>query len=151
MDSWRISVGVLLLSSSLVGCATRSNSGDVQTEVDRLILDSARTIQSSQADLYKSAALNRPINTAPAQIISGAQPLTFEWKGDAYLLIQTLAQERGLAFSTVGLRLPLPLNMDVKNISFDAALDQIRAQVGYRASVTQGLTTLVLQYSRPQP
>ncbi|WP_137808375.1 DotD/TraH family lipoprotein [Pseudomonas sp. G(2018)] len=151
MDSWRISVGVLLLATGLTGCATKSNPADVQTEIDRLILDSARTIQAAQADLYKAGALSKPANPTPARIFSGQQPLTFTWKGDAYLLLQTLAQDRGFSFSSVGSRLPLPLNMDVKDMPFDMVLTQISAQIGYRASVDKGVTSLVLRYSRPMP
>ncbi|MNJ49276.1 hypothetical protein D3C77_444950 [compost metagenome] len=151
MDAWRISVGVLLLSAGLTGCATKPNPVDAQTEIDRLILDSARTIQAAQADLYRAAALSKPASPTAAQIFSGQQPISFTWKGDAYLLLQTLAQGRGLTFSTVGLRLPLPLNMDVKDVPFDSVLTQVSAQIGYRASIDKGTTSLVLRYNRPMP
>ncbi|NWC89948.1 DotD/TraH family lipoprotein [Pseudomonas reactans] len=151
MDSWRISVGVLLLAAGLGGCATKPNSVDAQTEIDRLILDSARTIQAAQADLYQAGALNKPATPPVARIFSGQQPITFAWKGDAHLLLQTLAQDRGLSFSTVGLRLPLPLNMDVKDMPFDTVLTQVSAQIGYRASIDKGTSSLVLRYTRPTP
>lgn len=151
MDSWRFSVGVLLLTTGLAGCATKSNPADAQTEIDRLILDSARTIQAAQADLYQAGALSKPANPSAARIFSGQQPISFTWKGDAYLLLQTLAQDRGFSFSTVGLRLPLPLNMDVKDMPFDTVLTQVSAQIGYRASIDRGTTSLVLRYSRPTP
>ncbi|UST77208.1 DotD/TraH family lipoprotein [Pseudomonas siliginis] len=151
MDLCRVSVSVLLLAVGLTGCATKSNTADVQTEIDRLILDSARTIQAAQADLYQAGALNKPVPPTPARIFSGQQPLSFTWKGDAFVLLQTLAQDRGFTFSAVGLRLPLPLNMDVKEVPFDTVLTQISAQIGYRASIDRGTSSLVLRYSRPAP
>ncbi|AXQ51022.1 conjugal transfer protein TraH (plasmid) [Stenotrophomonas rhizophila] len=148
---WRFSVGVLLLTTGITGCATKPNPADAQTEIDRLILDSARTIQAAQADLYKAGALSKPASPTAARIFSGQQPLTFTWKGDAYLLLQTLASDRGLSFSTVGSRLPLPLNMDVKSMPFDSVLAQVSSQIGYRATVDKGASSLVLRYSRPMP
>lgn len=142
---------VLSVSGSLLaGCATSPKEQDAQVEIDRLILDSARTIQAAQADLYKAAALSKPASAVPQRIYSDAQPLTFTWKGDAFLLLQTLAQERGYTFQVEGLRLPLPLNMDVKEQSFSSVLDSIRAQVGYRANVISSLGKITLSYQKPQ-
>lgn len=142
---------VLSVSGSLLaGCATSPKEQDAQVEIDRLILDSARTIQAAQADLYKASALSKPASAVPQRIYSDAQPLTFTWKGDAFLLLQTLAQERGYTFQVEGLRLPLPLNMDVKEQSFSSVLDSIRAQVGYRANVISSLGKITLSYQKPQ-
>ncbi|QUE78414.1 DotD/TraH family lipoprotein (plasmid) [Stutzerimonas stutzeri] len=151
MDSRRLSPLLGLCAVLLTGCASSQKTSDAQTEIDRLILDSARTIQAAQADLYRAAALNKPAQPAAARITDERQPLTFIWKGDAYNLVQVLANERGYRFVVEGLRLPLPLNMDVKDQPFAVVLDQIRSQVGYRAILTAGGGALTLRYNRPQP
>lgn len=149
MDLLRHLLALAITASLLSGCATTQKEEDAQVEIDRLILDSARTIQAAQADLYKAAALSKPAAT-PQRIYSDTQPLSFTWKGDAFLLLQTLAQERGYNFQVEGLRLPLPLNMDVKDQPFAAVLDAVRAQVGYRANVTASLGRITLSYQKPQ-
>lgn len=151
MDSRLLSPLLGLCAVLLTGCASSQKSNDAQTEIDRLILDSARTIQAAQADLYRAAALNKPAQPTAARISDDRQPLTFVWKGDAYNLVQVLANERGFRFVVEGLRLPLPLNMDVKDQPFTVVLDQIRSQVGYRAHLNAHSGALTLRYNRPQP
>ena len=65
-------------------------------------------------------------------------------------LLTKLAQDRGERFEFMGLRMPLPVNIDVKGVQYQTVLSMLRAQIGYRAVITEAPGKLVLQYNRPQ-
>jgi defect-in-organelle-trafficking protein DotD len=140
----------LLIGLALTGCATQPNTVNAQTEIDRQILDASQKIQSAQADLYQAGALNQATKKVPVSITDNQHGVTLSWQGDALQLLNKLAHDRGLAFSFMGVRMPLPVNIDVKDASYDAVMQMVRAQIGYRADVTQYPDKLVLQYNRPQ-
>ncbi|WP_241136331.1 DotD/TraH family lipoprotein [Achromobacter insuavis] len=140
----------VLLAIGLGGCATSSpkTSGDVNVDIDRQILDSAAKIQAVQTELYQAGVLSRApqVQTGvPAQ-----QGITLNWQGDALTLLHSLARDQGLQFAFSGVRQPLPVNVSVRMATFDDVLNQLRAQVGYRARLEVQGTTLVLQYN-PAP
>jgi len=56
----------------------------------------------------------------------------------------------GLSFATAGVKLPLPVNLSVKDEPFRGLLQLLRAQIGYRAAVRQEGDRIVLAYNRPQ-
>ena len=140
----------LLIGLALTGCATQPNTSNGQAEIDRQILDASQKIQSAQADLYQAGALNQATTKVPVSITDNQHRVTLSWQGDALQLLNKLAHDRGLAFSFMGVRMPLPVNIDVKDASYDAVMQMVRAQIGYRADVTQYPDKLVLQYNRPQ-
>jgi defect-in-organelle-trafficking protein DotD len=142
----------LLTCGLLAACATRGtrNGAAGDTEVDQQILEAAQKIQSAQNQLFKSAALSRPINQVAATIRDGDQRVTLTWKGDAQQLLMRMAKDRGLNFTQMGIRMPLPVVINVHDEPFAEVLEQIRAQVGYRAVVDEARGSLVLLYNRPQ-
>lgn len=139
---------------SLAGCASAPRivePDDAQATVDRQILVAAEKIQRAQADLYQAGALNEAVQPATLDIKDDDQRLSLTWKGDAAELVQQLARDRGLSFATIGVRLPLPVNMTVKNEPFRNVLQLLRAQIGYRAAISQQADRLVIEYNRPLP
>ena len=145
----------ILFCCALGGCAqtlmetkTLENTNNAQGEVDRQILESSRKIERMQLQLVQAGALNPAPKAVPVGVLSSDQNITLAWKGDAYQLLSKLAAEHGLTFVTTGVRLPLPVAIHVHDQPFEAVLDAIRAQTGYRASVMQSANKLTLQFNR---
>lgn len=142
----------VLVSLSLAGCSSpvvvQSNNADAF--VDQRILDASRKIEAAQRHLYRSGALGKRMTMPESTVASSAGRVTVSWKGDASQLLSRLASDRGLKFTQMGVRMPLPVAVDVQDAPLPAVLDQIRLQVGYGAVVEQNLATLILHYNRPQ-
>lgn len=146
----RCALFAVLLAAGLSGCATstRELSGDVNVDIDRQILDSAAKIQAVQAELYQAGVLGRTPQARSGA--PGQQGITLNWQGDALTLLTTLARDQSLQFAFSGVRQPLPVNVNVRMAMFDDVLNQLRAQIGYRARLEVQGATLVLQYN-PAP
>lgn len=145
----RISNFALMLGCSLlVGCASKQLNEDT-TIVDDLILESADQIQKTQADLYQAAAINRK-RWRYGKISSNQQLINLNWQGDGLQLLNKLAHSRGLKFAFTGVRQPLPVGVDVKNTTYSEVLNDVRAQIGYRASVKEYSDKILLQYNPPK-
>jgi defect-in-organelle-trafficking protein DotD len=142
----------LFACGALSACAAVDpvKSDHAQLDVDRQILEAAQKIQAAQERLYQAGAFSPVIDRQPAPIVDDKQRLAIAWKGDAAQLLKKMARDRGLAFTSVGVRMPLPVRIDSKDTSFDAVLDQLRAQICYRADIDQAGDRLVLQYHKPQ-
>ncbi|MET3132798.1 defect-in-organelle-trafficking protein DotD [Oxalobacteraceae bacterium GrIS 1.11] len=142
----------LCLCCALGGCAAPrvEKSNHVQGEVDRQILEASRKIERMQLQLVQAGALNQTAKTIPASMVSKGQTMSISWKGDAFQLLAKLAAERGLAFVSIGVRLPLPVAINVQDATFEAVLEAIRAQTTYRAVVAKTADKLTLTFNRPQ-
>lgn len=151
MSMPRYTLSALLAGFALTGCASQPKVDHAQAEIDRQILEASQKIQAAQADLYQAGAINQETTKPPVSITNDSQRITLSWQGDALQLLAKLAHDRGLAFSFMGVRMPLPVNVDVKDMSYDAVMQMLRAQIGYRADINQSPDRLVLQYNRPQP
>ena len=86
----------------------------------------------------------------PSTIVDDKQRVSLKWQGDAVELLAALARDRGLEFSFMGVRMPLPVDIDVNKVPYNTLMLMIRSQVGYRANVTQTPGKLELHYNRPQ-
>ena len=144
-----------MMAASLAGCASAPKPApeptDAQAAVDQQILAAAEKTQRSQADLYQVGALDGAVQPMTLDIKDDDQRMSVVWKGDAAELIQQLARDRGVSFATTGVRLPLPVSMTVKDETFRGVLQLLRAQIGYRAVLSQQTDRLVLEYNRPLP
>lgn len=137
---------------ALGGCATPQmpKADNAQGEIDRHILEASRKIERMQLQLVQAGALGHSPGTVSASLASTEKSISFSWKGDAYQLLSKLASERGMEFIAIGVRLPLPVAIQVKDKSFEDVLDAIRAQTGYRAAVLVDSAKLTLRFNRPQ-
>ncbi len=59
--------------------------------------------------------------------------VSFDWEGDALELLSELARLRGQQFSYSGVRLPLPVSLHVRDMTFADALRLTEAQTAWRA------------------
>ena len=77
--------------------------------------------------------------------------LTFSWNGDAVELLNALARARGLAFSYAGVRLPLPVDIEVQSMTYANVLRTIEMQTAWRASLMTYPGQMVLQFMSSLP
>ena len=71
---------------------------------------------------------------------------SFDWEGDALELLSELARLRGQQFSYSGVRLPLPVSLHVRDMTFADALRLTEAQTAWRAVLSQSAGRLHLSY-----
>lgn len=94
-------------------------------------------VRAQQYQLWDEGIMNTR-NTVPADTIYANSTLvSLDWNGDAVELLQQLAIQRGLKLSVGGVRLPLPLNIHVRDITFQNLLRVIESQTSWRAKVQQ--------------
>ena len=151
MDLNRYPFVALLAAIALTGCASKQPDVSAQALIEQQILEASQKIEAAQVDLYQAGALNsRVVMRYPNTNLDDKQFVTIDWQGDAVQLLTKLAQDRGERFEYMGLRLPLPVNIKVNGVQYQAVLSMLRAQIGYRAAITETPGKLVLQYNRPQ-
>ncbi|ECE5381115.1 TraH [Salmonella enterica] len=139
---------------ALAGCASQSEKEkqiSAQQLVDQELREQAIKIKLSQDELYQAGAINRTRYKFPTIINANSQYVRVSWQGDAYELLEQLAKQRGLQFTSQGIKLPLPLNIDVggSKVTFEQLLTLIRQQTQYRATINQKPGELQLLYLTP--
>ncbi|WP_459515136.1 DotD/TraH family lipoprotein [Erwinia amylovora] len=150
MQTALAAVSVLVLA----GCSSHSDREkeiSAQQLVDQEIREQAITIKLAQDELYQAGAINRTRYKFPTVINANSQYVRVTWQGDAYELLGQLAKQRGLQFTSQGIKLPLPLNIDVggSKVTFEQLLTLIRQQTQYRATINQKPGELQLLYLTP--
>ncbi|EOG4766726.1 DotD/TraH family lipoprotein [Salmonella enterica subsp. enterica serovar Newport] len=73
----------------------------------------------------------------PGRITANSQRVSVDWDGDALELLSQLAHQRGITLRYSGVRLPLPVTIHERDVSFETLLRLIRTQINWRATVTQ--------------
>ncbi|WP_434523846.1 DotD/TraH family lipoprotein [Photorhabdus asymbiotica] len=139
---------IIFLSILLAGCANKKL--DKEISADQLVYDElskqAITIKLAQDELYQAGAINRTNFKLPTVIMNDAQHIRVDWQGDAKELLAQLAKQRGKKFSTQGLSLPLPTNINVVNASYYSVINLIQEQVGYRGVIEDRTDAIILHY-----
>lgn len=144
-------LAVLVIAIS--GCASKSEREKqitAQQLVDNQIREEAIKITLAQNELYQAGAINRTTFRVPTVINANSQSIRVSWQGDAYELLQQMAKQRGLRFNSQGVKLPLPVNIDVGGATFEGVLALVRQQTQYRATITQRPYELQLVYLTPE-
>ncbi|WP_426768529.1 DotD/TraH family lipoprotein [Erwinia aphidicola] len=77
--------------------------------------------------------------------------VTLSWNGDAVELLSALARARGLAFSYAGIRLPLPVDIEVQDMTYANLLRLIEMQTAWRATIVTYPGQMVLQFMPSLP
>lgn len=113
------------------------------------VSNDALRIYSTQQQLYLNGALNQKATRLPGSFAANSDRLSLDWEGDAIELLAQLARQRGLYFAYSGVRLPLPINVHVNNITFENLLRQLETQIGWRATLKQQPLELHLYFSLP--
>lgn len=144
-----VAVSVIAIS----GCAGNAEK-EKQQSAEKLVNDQIREeaikITLAQNELYQAGAINRTTFRIPTVINANSQNIRVNWQGDAYELLAQMAKQRGLRFTSQGVKLPLPVNIDVGNATFEGLLALIRQQTDYRANVVQRAGELQLIYLTPE-
>lgn len=151
MDIKRSPFVALLSAAALTACASKQPDASAQSLIDQQILEASQKIEAAQVDLYQAGALNsRVVMRVPNINLADKDFVTINWQGDAVQLLAKLAQDRGDLFEYMGLRMPLPVDINVKGAPYESVLSMLRSQIGYRAVVSRAPGKLVLQYNQPQ-
>lgn len=112
--------------------------------------ENAARIRHTQQQLYLGGSINQKPLRFPASFTANSDRLTLNWEGDAIELLDQLAHQRGLNFTWSGVRLPLPVSVHAKNITFENLLRQLETQIGWRASLHRQSRELHLYFSLPE-
>ncbi|WP_058970023.1 DotD/TraH family lipoprotein [Type-D symbiont of Plautia stali] len=86
-----------------------------------------------------------------SSIRADSDRVTFSWNGDAVELLSALARARGQAFSYAGIRLPLPVDIEVQGITYANVLRMIEMQTAWRATLVTYPGQMVLQFMPSLP
>ncbi len=89
-----------------------------------------------------SAETPLPVTTLRAD----SDRVTLSWHGDAVELLNALARARGQVFSYAGVRLPLPVDIDVQGVTYANLLRIIEMQTAWRATISQYPGQMVLEF-----
>ncbi len=140
---------ITLSSFVLNGCSItkKYDEESAQAKIDKMILDAAVKVQTSQAALYQAGVLNS-VNIKPSSEI-GENLYSVVWYGDAIELLNKMAHDQKMKFKFSGVRLPLPVAIKSIDANYDDTLSLIKAQIGYRAELTQSGNTMFLMFNRP--
>lgn len=85
----------------------------------------------------------------PGRITANSQRVSVDWDGDAIELLSKLAHQRGLILRYSGVRLPLPVTIHERDISFETLLRLVRTQIDWRATLTQQTGALEVGFMPP--
>ncbi|MFZ4220687.1 DotD/TraH family lipoprotein [Enterobacter ludwigii] len=105
--------------------------------------------QARQQLLAQSGVLNTPALAMPDPIAANSQRVCIDWDGDAVELLSQLAYQRGLNFAYTGVRLPLPVSVHVRDITFNELLRLLGPQINWRARIDQEPLRLRLDFMLP--
>lgn len=90
--------------------------------------------------------------TLPVSVIrADSDRVTFSWNGDAVELLSALTRARGQAFSYTGVRLPLPVDIEVQDVTYANVLRMIEMQTAWRATFVTYPGQMVLQFMPSLP
>ncbi|ASV34543.1 conjugal transfer protein TraH (plasmid) [Candidatus Williamhamiltonella defendens] len=138
--------GAFLTGLLLSGCQTPKIEKPAETAFEK----AARSISMKQVKLHQSGALHQKRSQFAQPIMSENNRVNVDWQGDALALLAQLARQRGLTFAYSGHRLPLPVNVSVQEMRFDALLRQIETQISCRATLKRHPHSLHLFFSLPE-
>lgn len=152
MNTISKTVLVTVSAISLAGCANHDKDKQISAQqlVDEQIHIQAINIELAQNELYQAGALNRTRYKFPTYISANSQSVIVNWQGDAYELLAQMAKQRKLRFSSQGIKLPLPVNINIQGATFENVLALARMQTQYRAEIIQRADSLDLQYLTPK-
>lgn len=101
--------------------------------------------------LWQEGGLREGAPLPVTAIRADSDRVTFSWNGDAVELLNALSRARGLTFGYAGVRLPLPVDIDVQGVTYANVLRMIEMQTAWRASVVTYPGQMVLQFMPSLP
>ena len=139
----------LLLSGCQAFNTTRGGQ-HATAEATHTTIQTPRTaLQMQQLWLEGDMSGGTPL---PMTIIrADSDRVTFSWNGDAVELLSALARARGQKFSYAGVRLPLPVDIEVQDVTYANVLRMIEMQTAWRATFVTYPGQMVLQFMPSLP
>lgn len=104
-----------------------------------------------QQTLWLDDDINNATTTPSDAIRADGAYVAVDWSGDAIELLSHVARQRGLKFAWVGVRLPLPVNIKVRGITYQNLLRLVEMQTAWRATLHQLPGQLTLAFEQAQP
>lgn len=86
-----------------------------------------------------------------SSIRADSDRVSFSWNGDAVELLNALSRARGQTFSYAGVRLPLPVDLQVQGVTYANVLRLIEMQTAWRATLVTYPGQMVLQFMPSLP
>jgi len=137
----------------LSGCqAFNSTSGmhPAPAAADRVNTQPPRTSMQMQ-QLWLEGNLSGGTALPVAAIRADSDRVTLSWNGDAVELLNALARARGQTFSYTGVRLPLPVDIEVQGVTYANVLRIVQMQTAWRATLVTYPGQMVLQFMPSMP
>lgn len=142
---------VCLTVVMLSGCQSAMNANqDTQTANSASQLSAARVAMQRQ-QLWMEGTTRTGAPVPVAEIRSDSDRVTLRWDGDAIELLRALAWARGDEFSYVGVRLPLPVNIDVQYVTYANLMRIIEMQTAWRATLRRYPGQMVMEFMSAIP
>ena len=94
-------------------------------------------VRAQQYQLWDEKVINTRTPLPADTIYANSTRLSLDWDGDAIELLAQLARQRGLQFNYSGVHLPLPLNIHVRDMTFQNLLRLVESQISWRATLHQ--------------
>ncbi|MHA6678695.1 DotD/TraH family lipoprotein [Enterobacter cloacae] len=138
-------VAAALLSGCQTAPVTQSGRGPAAVQPRVVTPRPALQLLWLEGDLDTATSL--PV----AVIRADSDRVTLSWNGDAVELLTALARARGQTFSYAGVRLPLPVDIDVQGITYSNLLRIIEMQTAWRATLVMYPGQMVLQFMTSIP
>ncbi|MBX8493171.1 DotD/TraH family lipoprotein [Pseudomonas cichorii] len=101
---------------------------------------------AQQQVLWQQGVINTPLPLPADAIQANTQSVSVNWSGDAVELLSHLAVQRGARFNWTGVRLPLPVNIHVRGVTYQNLLHMIEMQTAWRAKLHQLPSQLTLAF-----
>ncbi|EGR7339758.1 DotD/TraH family lipoprotein [Salmonella enterica] len=139
-------IGVLV-PFLLSGCQQAPAS--TSTSTSSRLSPSAAQIAFKQEQQRLALTLTEDGWLLPGRITSNSQRVSVDWDGDAIELLSKLAHQRGITLRYSGVRLPLPVTIHERDVTFETLLRLIRTQISWRATVTQQPDALEVGFMPP--
>lgn len=135
-------LAVILLS----GCQAVVTGNTTPPAPVAATLPSSSGVALQQQRLWLEGDMSADTPLPVTTIRADSDRVTLSWHGDAVELLTALARARGQAFSYAGVRLPLPVDIDVQGVTYSNLLRIIEMQTVWRATFTQYPGQLVLEF-----
>lgn len=134
----------------LCGCQLHSQPQAASSATARTITSPSRSALQL-TELWMEGSLREGTALPVTAIRADSDRVTFSWNGDAVELLSSLARARGQAFSYVGVRLPLPVDIEVQDVTYANVLRMIEMQTAWRAALVTYPGLMVLQFMPSLP
>lgn len=109
------------------------------------------SVPAQQQVLWLDGVINTRSALPADSIRAQGDRVAVDWSGDAVELLSHVALQRGEKFAWTGVRLPLPVNLNVNGVTYANLLRLIEMQTAWRATLSQQPGQLTLAFAQAEP